>query len=235
MEVPEEFLSLTSLICEPVRAKMLWNLLDGRAYTASELSIAADISPTSASNHLNKLLEADIVKVEAQGRHRYYTFARAEVAYVVESLANLANHNTPDHQKKPTNLKAIRFCRTCYDHLAGMVGVQVTEAMEEKNLIKKSGTIYIVSGEGWKWLEQLNIAGEDFTNNRRPLTRQCLDWSERRPHLAGQLGAVLLQRMFERKWFKKVKFSRELIVTAKGSQELRDLLAIEISGAAVNS
>lgn len=228
METEEKFLSITSLICEPARAKMLWNLLDGRAYTASELSAVADISATSASNHLNKLLEANIIKVEAQGRHRYYAFSRPEVAYVVESLANLANHN-PLNKNDQTNIKGIRFCRTCYDHLAGLIGVRITEAMERKGFIKKSGTEYIVSEKGWKWLSQLNIAEDDFINNRRPLTRQCLDWSERRPHLAGQLGAILLQKMLERKWFKKVGFSRELIVTAKGSKELYDLLAVDVS------
>lgn len=227
METEEKFLSITSLICEPARAKMLWNLLDGRAYTASELSAVADISATSASNHLNKLLEADIIKVEAQGRHRYYAFSRPEVAYVVESLANLANHNASD-KKDQANIKGVRFCRTCYDHLAGLVGVRITEAMERKGFIKKSGTEYIVSPKGWKWLSQLNISEDDFINNRRPLTRQCLDWSERRPHLAGQLGAVLLQRMFERKWFRKVQFSRELIITSKGCQALNDLLNINI-------
>jgi DNA-binding transcriptional ArsR family regulator len=227
MEAEEKFLSITSLICEPTRAKMLWNLLDGRAYTASELSIAADISATSASNHLNKLLEADIVKVEAQGRHRYYAFSRPEVAYVVESLANLVNHNPLSHQKQQTNIKGIRFCRSCYDHLAGLVGVEVTEAMERRNLIQKSGTEYKVSAKGWKWLSELDISQDDFTNNRRPLTRQCLDWSERRPHLAGQLGATLLKTMLDRKWFKKIQFSRELVVTAKGSQELYNFLGIE--------
>ena len=228
MESEEEFLSISSLICEPARVKMLWNLLDGRAYTASELSVAADISATSASNHLNKLLEADIIKVEAQGRHRYYAFSRPDVAYVVESLASLANHNHSNKEKQ-TSTKGIRFCRTCYDHLAGMIGVRVTEAMEQKNLIMKTGTIYTVSTKGWKWLAQFDISKDDFTTNRRPLTRQCLDWSERRPHLAGLLGAILLQRMLERKWFRKIQFSRELIVTAKGAKELYNLLDVNIN------
>jgi DNA-binding transcriptional ArsR family regulator len=228
METEEKFLSITSLICEPARAKMLWNLLDGRAYTASELSMVADISATSASNHLNKLLEADIVKVEAQGRHRYYAFSRPEVAYVVESLAHLANHVQPGKEQKQTVTKGIKFCRTCYDHLAGVVGVAITEALEKKDYIRKNEKDYVITKKGWNWFSQLEISESDFIANRRALTRQCLDWSERRPHLAGQLGAILLQKMLERRWFKKVQFSRELIVTSKGFQTLNDLLNISV-------
>ena len=105
MAAEEQFLSVSSLLCEPARAKMLWNLLDGRAYTATELALVADVSTTSASNHLMKLLEADIIKVEIQGRHRYYAFSRPEVAYTVESLANLANSRNNEKTKKKMLLK----------------------------------------------------------------------------------------------------------------------------------
>src|SRR5689334_10352054 len=124
MEAEELFVSVAGLLCEPARARILWNLLDGRAYTASELSMAADISPTAASNHLSKLLHADIVKVEVQGRHRYYSFSKPEVAYVIESLANLANDKRVTKESKPAAAHGVKFCRTCYDHLAGFVGVK---------------------------------------------------------------------------------------------------------------
>jgi DNA-binding transcriptional ArsR family regulator len=226
MDVEEQFVLTTALICEPARAKMLWNLLDGRAYTAGELAQFADISATSASNHLTKLLEADIVKVEIQGRHRYYSFSKPEVAYVIESLAMLATGNKGDKvEKDPVPAK---FCRSCYDHLAGFVGVKFTEALESKRFIEKAGTAYIVTDKGWDWLAGLEISKDDFKNSRRPLTRQCLDWSERRPHLAGQLGAVLLEKMQQKKWFRKVQFSRAMIITSKGSQELYNLLGLEI-------
>jgi len=228
MEVEEKFVRLSGLICEPTRAKMLWNLLDGRAYTASELALVADISATAASNHLSKLLEADIVKVDMQGRHRYYAFANAEVAYVVEALANLADH-TSEKKQRQKELNGIQYCRTCYDHLAGYVGVQVVEAMEQQDYLKKSDKIYLVSEKGWEWLQQFEMVPTDFKSNRRPLARQCLDWSERRPHLAGQLGAALLHKMQERRWFKKVQFSREMVVTAKGRQELYEMLGIVLS------
>ena len=228
MDVQEKFISVSGLICEPTRAKMLWNLLDGRAYTASELSSIADISATSASNHLARLLEADIVKVEIQGRHRYYSFSNPEVAYVVEALANLVNSDSGNKDKKEIALNGIKFCRTCYDHLAGYVGVKVVEALEQKGYIKKSGTLYTVTTKGWNWFSGLDINKNDLENKRRPLTRQCLDWSERRPHLAGQLGATLLEKMLQRKWFRKVQFSRELLVTPTGRKQLNELLGISI-------
>jgi DNA-binding transcriptional ArsR family regulator len=227
MIVEEKFVELTGLICEPTRAKMLWNLLDGRAYTASELAVVADVSPTAASNHLAKMLEAELVKVETQGRHRYFSFSRPEVAYVVESLASLASGND-SAIKKIAAQQGIKYCRTCYDHLAGLVGVKVTEALEEEKIISKSDGHYIVTKKGWTWLEDFGISDDVLTNKRRPVTRQCLDWSERRPHLAGQLGALLLDRMLERKWFRKVKLSRELVVTSKGCKEIYDLLRIEV-------
>ena len=224
----EKFITLSALICEPVRARMLWNLLDGRAYTAGELALVADISATSASNHLTKLLEADLLKVESQGRHRYFSFARPEVAYVIESLANLTHGGSAKVKITSTASQGVKYCRTCYDHLAGYVGVQITEAFEAKALIKKSELVYQVTDKGWGWLADFDIAQESITNKRRSVAKQCLDWSERRPHLAGQLGALVLNRMLERDWFKRVQFSRELVVTDKGRRDMYDLLGIQI-------
>ncbi len=226
MEVEEKFVLISGLLCEPARAKMLWQLLDAKAFSASELAIAADISPTAASNHLSKLLEADIIKVETQGRHRYYSLSNSEVAYVVEALANLANIRSPETHEPAIAATGIRYCRTCYDHLAGFVSIKIVEAMLRKGYLKKSDTRYMVTDKGWKWLAGFDIFQSDFSNSRRPLTRQCLDWSERRSHLAGQLGAALLNKMFERKWFRRARFSRELMVTSKGRQEILALLGI---------
>jgi len=226
MDAEDKFVSIAALICEPTRAKMLWNLLDGRAFTASELSVVADISASAASNHLAKLLEAEIIKVEIQGRHRYFALSNAEVAYAVEGLASLANNSSTKSIKKEPEKNGVKYCRTCYDHLAGFVGVQLVETLEKKGYLAKSKKGYSVSEKGWEWFSIFNISNENCENSRRAITRQCLDWSERRPHLAGQLGAVFLEKMFERKWFRKIEFSRELVVTAKGRQELYDLLGI---------
>lgn len=228
MNAEEHFISISGLLCEPARARMLWNLLDGRAYTAGELAIAADISPTSASNHLAKLREGGIVKVEIQGRHRYYALANAEIAYVAEAMANLAGNNSSKRPINTIEAKGIRYCRTCYDHLAGYTGVKITEAMEQKGYLKKSNAFYEVTKQGWDRFTVLDILPTQFTNSRRPLARQCLDWSERRPHLAGQLGAAMLEEMINRKWFRKVQFSRELTITSKGKQELYSVFGIEV-------
>jgi DNA-binding transcriptional ArsR family regulator len=222
------FIQIAALIGEQARATMLWHLLDGRAYTATELAHTAGISPTSASNHLSKLLSADLIKVETQGRHRYYSFAKPEVAYVVESLASLADDSGNKKKDKASPVSGIQYCRTCYDHLAGYIGVQISEALEKKGVMKKSGSIYNVTDKGWKWLLAFAVSKNDITGTRRPLARQCLDWSERQPHVAGQLGAILLDKMLEKRWFKKVQFSRELIVTAKGRGEMYDLLGMEV-------
>lgn len=226
MEAQEKFVATAAIICEPVRARMLWNLLDGRAYTATELAIAADISPTAASNHLSKLLAAEIVKTEVQGRHRYFSFARPEVAYVVESLATLSNGEQKISDASKKEMPAVKFCRSCYDHLAGYVGVQVTEALEQNSYIKKSGALYTITNKGWNWFEDFGIVKDAIQNNRRPAARQCLDWSERRPHMAGQLGALMLKKMMQQNWFRNVKFSRELVLTSKGKAELEKKLGL---------
>ncbi len=226
--VEEKFIELSSLVCEPARAKMLWNLLDGRAYTASELAVAAEISATSASNHLTKLLEANLLKVDSQGRHRYFSFATPEVAYAIESLANLASHQLPANTKQTEISGGIRYCRSCYDHLAGYVGVKLAEELTARKIITASDGSFIITAKGWKWLADFDIVKETIAANRRPIARQCLDWSERRPHVAGQIGALLLTKMIEKNWFKRVQFSRELIVTSKGQKEMYSLLGIRI-------
>lgn len=115
----------------------------------------------------------------------------------------------------------IKYCRTCYDHLAGFVGVALTEALEAKGCLAKSGGSFLVTRDGWEWLRSFNISEKNFESSKRPLARQCIDGTQRRPHLAGQLGALLLTRMFERGWFKRVGSSRVIVVTERGRRELK--------------
>lgn len=228
MEVDEKFAQLAGVVGESARAKMLWNLLDGRAYTASELALAADISPTAASNHLARLLEARIVRVDIQGRHRYFSFSRPEVAHAIEAMASLIDMGAGNPLKKPSEKTGIKFCRTCYDHLAGYVGVSLAEGLEYNGLIEKmSDNEYSVTAPGWDWLRPFDIREADLFTSRRPVARQCLDWSERRPHVAGQLGALLLKAMLGRDWLRKKTGSREVILTAKGRKELYDGLRLQ--------
>ncbi|MGD9560902.1 MAG: ArsR/SmtB family transcription factor [Pyrinomonadaceae bacterium] len=227
MVVEDEFVRISGLLCEPARARMLWNLLDGRAYTATELSVVGETSTTSASNHLSKLLDARILKVEKQGRHRYYSLANGEIAYVIESLANLAGGKLTDPRKNEQRSGGIKYCRTCYDHLAGFVGVRLALGLEERGFVEKSADGgYAVMEDGWELLSGLGIRQPDLVSGRRPLARQCLDWSERQPHIAGKLGAALLSRMLEKKWFETIQFSRELAITTAGRRSLNQLLGL---------
>ncbi|RYY59428.1 MAG: transcriptional regulator [Chitinophagaceae bacterium] len=221
MDAEESFVASAALLCEPTRARLLWCLLDSRSYTAGELALTAGISSSSASNHLLKLQHAGIVKVDSQGRHRYYSFSRPEVAYVIEALASLGDGKVQRKMPGAAERDGVKYCRSCYDHIAGYVGVSLVEALEHAEFLRKSANGYLVTTKGWGWFATLGISKEMFEGSPRPLTRQCLDWSERRPHLAGQLGAALYKSMLKNGWLRKVKFSRELVVTAKGAQQLQ--------------
>lgn len=228
MESLEKFVSTTGLIGEPVRAKMLWLLLDGKAYTATELADFADVSITSASNHLAKLLNARILSVEMIGRYRYYTFARPEIAYAIEAMAQLIEEHIGQSEKTNTKPMGIKYCRTCYDHLAGYVGVKMTQTMIKKSWLIEQEKIFIVTDKGWTSMAQWDIHPAQFLASKRPLTRTCLDWSERKFHLAGQLGAVLLHKMIAQHWFRKKMHTRELLVTPKGIKGLHDWLGLSL-------
>lgn len=227
MENSIDFIAIAVLIGEQARAKMLWQLLDGRAYTASELAVFADISSTSASNHLTKLLEAGLLKVEIQGRYRYYSFSRPEVAYAIEALANLVVQRK-DNSVDNESLSGVRYCRSCYDHLAGRVGVAITQTMVDRQILEVLPVDYQLTSQGWVWLEKIGVSKEDFVNSKRSFARQCLDWSERKPHLAGHLGALLFKKMVEMDWVRKKQFSREVIITIQGQRKLHELLGIHV-------
>ncbi len=228
MESLEKFVVTTGLIGEPVRAKMLWLLLDGKPYTATDLADFADVSITSASNHLTKLLNAHILSVEMVGRYRYYTFSRPEIAYAIEAMAQLIEDHIDQAEKIGSKTTGIKYCRTCYDHLAGYVGVKMTQTMVKKSWLIEQEKIYMVTDKGWKSLAQWDIHPSQFIGSKRPLTRTCLDWSERKFHLAGQLGAALLDKMIAQHWFRKKNHTRELLVTTKGIKGLHDWLGLSL-------
>jgi DNA-binding transcriptional ArsR family regulator len=226
MEI-EQLEHLASLIGEPIRTKILWSLLDGKAYTATELSIMAGATPQNASMHLGKLVQANLLKVDSQGRHRNYSFARDEVAYAIEAMANLV----PVVASKQANLTKdmpIRYCRSCYDHLAGKVGVLLSESLLNYNYIEMVEERYDITKAGWDWLSSLKIDTQALQKIRRPLVKPCLDWSERRYHIAGALGAVLLSYMLEKDWVRRISNSREIMITSKGRSNLYDLLGLSL-------
>jgi DNA-binding transcriptional ArsR family regulator/predicted transcriptional regulator len=217
---------IAQLIGDPVRANILWTLLDGRAYTASELAAATDTSAPNCSMHLAKLIKADLLTVEAQGRHRYFTFSRPEVAYAVEALAALVPTHTREAAEKED--PPIRICRTCYDHLAGRVGVQIAESLVKQNLLVPNKKEFELTPKGNRWFEEHGIDIASLQSQRRNFSRTCLDWTERRPHLAGTLGAALLQMMLDEQWVRRMANTRAIRVTSKGRKALTIELKVEI-------
>ncbi len=216
----DQFIKTASLIGDPTRASILWTLLDGRAFTATELAVSANTSPQNISMHLGKLLDADLLCVEKQGRHKYYRFSNKEVAYALEAMASLVPKPKVSLKTKAENYPPIKFCRTCYDHLAGKIGVALTDSLLEQKIIVEKNNAFEISTEGEKWFSSFGINLEEAQKQKRIFLKPCLDWSERRNHLAGSVGALLLNKMISEDWLRKTKNSRAIIVTAKGEKEL---------------
>ncbi|MBN9385289.1 MAG: winged helix-turn-helix transcriptional regulator [Chitinophagaceae bacterium] len=225
----DQFSHIASLIGDPVRAKILWALMDGKAYTATELAIQVDTTRPNLSMHLRKLSDAKLLSVEVQGRHRYYAFSRPEVPYALEAMAGLLPTGEAVKKMPVAEILPIAYCRHCYDHLAGKVGVLLTESMVRQKFIVHRGTQFEVTATGVKWFGQLDIDCIELQSLRRSFSRACLDWTERKHHLAGSLGAALLTRMMKSHWLRATAHSRALVVTGKGRKAINELFKVEIS------
>jgi DNA-binding transcriptional ArsR family regulator len=221
------FSQIAALIGDPVRAKILWALLDKRAYTATELAVYADTTPQNISMHLNKLIKADLLVVESQGRHKYYNYSRAEIPYAIEALASLLP-KTDLKKDTVTDEKPVRFCRSCYDHLAGKVGVLLCDGLLKQQFIYKADSRFEVSNEGEKWFNAFGIDICQLKKQTRLFAKPCLDWSERKHHLAGSLGAALLNQLTNDGWVRRVEGSRTIIVTRKGREAFFEHFKIDL-------
>ena len=221
----DQFKQIAALIGDPTRATIMWTLLDGKAFTATELAITADTSPQNISMHLSKLVHAGLLCVESQGRHRYYKFSRNDIAYAIEAMANLIPHPTAA-KNLPAAVSPIKYCRTCYDHLAGKVGVLITDSLLQQKIIVDRNNSFEVSNKGQKWFSGLDIHIDDLKQQRRFFVRPCLDWSERRHHIAGSLAASLLDKMLSSDWLRKTKNSRAIIITGKGQKKLYEYFRV---------
>lgn len=206
------------LIADPARAAMLMALIDGRALPAGELAFAGGVTPQTASTHLAKLLEGGLLAVEIQGRHRYYRLASAHVAAVLETLATLAPPQASRCRRPHRDAQTLRLARCCYNHLAGRLGVAVAEALEQRAWLTRhdEATRYAVSSEGAAWFARMGLDLPHLAQGRRAMARRCLDWTERRHHLAGSLGAALLDQFCARHWLRRADGSRALVVTDLG-------------------
>jgi len=227
-----------ALIADPARAAILMALMDGRAHPASTLAYAANLSPQAASNHLAKLLDGGMVLVEAEGRHRYYRLARPEIATALEALQALAPRIRAIDEPRSPEARRLRAARTCYDHLAGRLGVAIAQAMEARGLLSvpanaPAGKLYGLTETGIQWFAEFGVGLPAATSRHRPPARRCLDWTERRHHLAGPLGAALLRRLVEMGWVVRSPGNRAVIVTPIGAEGLRRSLGITWDAAGV--
>jgi len=227
-DLEKDFSEIAALFGDKSRAIMLWNLLDGRAYTATELATCANISLQSASNHLSKLLKKEVLIVAKQGRHRYYRLSSPEVAQVIESMASLLSMQKEYKTIKRPKMTGFTYARTCYKHLAGEVGVKITEAMVLQGIITAAEKNFELTEKGKQWFADLGISVEGLQGLKRSFSHKCLDWSERKYHLAGALGDSFLEMMLEKDWFRKHKNTRELMLTAKGKSEIHQQLNITL-------
>jgi len=215
-----QFKKIAALIGDPTRATIMWTLIDNKAFTATELALAANTSSQNISMHLTKLVQADLLSVESQGRHRYYKFSRKEIAYAIEAMINLIPHSTALKRISSDNTPAIKYCRTCYDHLAGNIGVLITDSLIQQKIIIELNNAFELSRKGGNWFADFDIDVDELKEQRRSFLRPCLDWSERRYHIAGSLATALLNKMLLEDWIRRTKNSRAIIITYKGQKEL---------------
>ena len=221
--------AIAGLLADPARAKILWTLIDGTTRPAGELAYAANVSAQSASAHLAKLVEGGLLLSEAQGRHRYFRLAGPEVAGAIEGLASLSAALKPRKPRDPLPSKDMprQFLqsRTCYDHLAGEVAVQVLEDLVKARWLAAQGNDFAVTALGAKQFAALGIDLEAARATRRSFARACVDLTQRRPHLSGALGAALLDFAVARGWVLRDKRSRVVTITPKGHAGFRKLCA----------
>ena len=223
---------IAGLVGEPARTGMLVALMDGRALTAHELAHAGHVTPATASRHLALLVEAELLRVEKQGRHRYHRLASVEVAGLLEGIMQLAAQSAPTAPRIATGPRdaAMRLARTCYDHLAGGIAVAMAERLVEDGAVVIEDDTAIVTDRAAAALDGLGLRSEILHAQgagKRPPCRPCLDWGERRMHLAGRLGSVLCAHCLQMGWLLQKPTTRALALTPRGANAFRDWLGSE--------
>jgi DNA-binding transcriptional ArsR family regulator len=209
---------IAALVGEPARATMLSALLDGRALTATELAFAARVTPQTASAHLTKLTEAGLLSPIKDGRHRYFRLASPKVVEMLDGIVALALENRPRYRPLSRQARELSAARICYDHLAGRLSVDLTASLTANAYIVPGDEAAEITQAGTRFLTEFGIDLATLGSTRRHFCRLCLDWTERRPHLAGAVGAALTKRCFDLGWTERMKHSRAVIVTASGKR-----------------
>jgi DNA-binding transcriptional ArsR family regulator len=223
------FATIAALAGDPARAGMLHALMDGRALTASELARAAGITAQTASSHLARMTAVGLLSVKKQGRHRYHRLASPGVAQMMETIMQVASDLEPHHPRLSVGPRdpALRAARTCYDHLAGQLGVALADALVAGGYAELATDGGVMTDSGIAFLGRIGIDVDSLLPRRgkhssRVLCRPCLDWSERRPHLAGAVGAALCAHSFTQGWIRRINGARAVAITPKGSRVFRE-------------
>ncbi len=217
---------IAALVGNPARANILMALIEGRALTASELSYVAGVSPQTTSEHLARLRDANLLSMTKQGRHCYFRLGSPQVARMIESIMVVAADAPQRYRPRWNGGEQLRTARTCYDHIAGRLGVALVNALTKQEHILLSEDGGMVTRAGEKFLAEFGVHLEDVRRGRRAFCRPCIDWSERRPHLAGALGAALAGRCLELGWVARIRDSRALKISADGENGFREVFGI---------
>jgi len=233
IDLQPRFARVAAAIGDPTRALMLSRLLDGRCYTATELAAHAGVAASTASQHLKLLCDEGLAQVRAQGRHRYFMLADADVAHALEALLRVADGALPETQRwRGPGMRHLRHARTCYGHLAGQLGVRLQQAFVAQGWVREdgdSGRDYLLTADGHAALARLGVPEAALAaGTRRRALYGCVDWSERRDHFAGPLAVAVLDTLLERGWLRRSGDSRALSVSAEGERQLAALLGISM-------
>jgi DNA-binding transcriptional ArsR family regulator len=219
---------VAALLADRARAAMLWALSDGRTLPACELALRGRVRPSTASSHLGKLVAGGLLTVEKHGRHRQYRLAGPQVVGLLEALATVAPAAPARSFQDGQRAKAVRFARACYDHLAGRVGVELAAVLVQRGRLRLHGKDYQLTRAGERFLGRLGIDLGRARGSRRAFARACLDWSERKHHLAGALGALLLERLLALGWLERTASSRALRLCERGRRGLAQRFGLEL-------
>jgi DNA-binding transcriptional ArsR family regulator len=220
---------VAALVGNPARANVLMALLDGRALTATELAYVAGVAPQTASGHLAKLTQGRLLALTRQGRHAYYRLASPLIGRMLESIMAVAADGPARHQPRWRGGDALRTARTCYDHLAGRLGVALADALVARDHVVLTEDGGIVTPAGEDFLGAFGVALNQAGRSHRAFCRPCLDWSERRTHLAGSLGAALAARCFELDWIARLRDTRAVRITSTGQHGFSEAFGIELT------
>lgn len=220
--------SVTRLLGEPARATILLALLSGEALPASELARRCQLTPQTISSHLTQLVTGELIRVTPQGRHRYYRLARPEIAEMLEAIQRVAPRLPVRSLRQSDETKALCWARTCYDHLAGKLGVLLTQALCDRGVVQRDAQRFLLTEGGQTWCAHIGLEWQSAAQRRRAFAPACLDWSERREHIGGALGAVITTYCFEREWLRRVGSSRAVGLTSSGREALPRLFGLAL-------